>query len=704
MADQETKIVKTVCLACPPGCGIDVHVKDNKPVKVEGMPESMVGPICVKAEAIPQWYETELKKTRLLHPMKKDGVGWKQITWDEALDMIVENFNKIKDKYCPEALGYYLGQINANRDWDFIAKLTWECLGSPTFFSVWSICWPNRLASCSMTYGNYCVPSIARSKCIVNWGAGTDSIPFVSDGMIAAKVKKGAKLLVVDPRRTLLAKSADVHAAVLPGTDPAFGLGLLNVIITEELYDKEFVEKWTVGFDQLAAHIKDYSPEKVSKITTVPAEDIRKFARIYATTKPASLFWGNTLDCVGNGFQAHRAIQCLMSITGSLDVSGASRQIPLGCFSKVPIGENYPMEMTALTPEGKKWHELKGAGQDEHPIWCDISAESPTSSVFDAMLTGKPYPVKGLLIEAGNPVVTWANTNRQRKALSNLDFLVVYDNRWTETSEYADLVLPGPTFLEQQAVYQYVGRSMCILQNEVIKPPEDVWPDMKFWLELVKRFGFKDRIPWNTPTEVQEHLLGQRGVTMDNLIKNPGGYIYSRDGVESKKYEKRGFNTPSGKVELYSERLEGYGIDPLPTYHPLLDSPEVNPELARTYPLNLITGRRVLEYNHSMFHITPMLRERHPDPLAEIHTKTAKNLGISDGDPVIVETPMGSCEAKAKVHDGIHDQVISLDHAWGRMANGNLVTSDEIDRRDPATGVPATRGLACRIYKAEEIG
>ncbi|RJR27234.1 hypothetical protein C4561_02715 [candidate division WWE3 bacterium] len=698
------EIAKTICLHCPPGCGIDVHVENNKPVKVEGMMESIVGPICVKAEVIPEWYEYGLKN-RLQYPLKKgkDGVGWEEISWDEALDIMCEKLTEIKERYGPQAFAMFGGQISPNRDWDYLAKRFFDCYGSPSFYSCFSICWTNRAPSAIMTYGQYAVPTLHGSKCIVVWaGNPVETVPFAGQSMLAKKREDEAKLLVVDPRRITLAKEADIHAQVKPGSDVAFGLALLNVIITEGLYDKEFVEKWTVGFDKLAVHVKDYPPERVEKITTVPASTIRDFARTYATTKPATIFWGNALDHCDYGFDTHRCIQILMAITGNLDVRGGSRQIPYILNQKVPVGEEFPLKLEDI-PE-TRLYKMKPAGEDDYPLWLQVGGEPAASSLFDAIIEEKPYAVKGLLVESSNMLVSWADTNMQKKAFSKLDFLVVYDINMTETAEFADLVLPACTFLEQQMIYHYVGRPMYVLMTQAIQPPEGCWPDMKFWLELAKRMGYGDKFPWNTADDVQNHIMKPVGLTVDDLRQDPGGVFFSDESVRWKKYEQDKFRTPSGKVEIYSDRIKQFGGNPLPTYESPYQSEECDPVLTKRYPLILITGTRQLEFNHSMLHTLPSLRRKVPYPAADIHTSVAQKLGIADGDDVIIETNKGMITMKARVTDDIHPQTVSIPHAWQRMANGNLLTSMDKQARNKLTGCPGMRIMACRVQKVIEVG
>jgi len=696
------EVRKTICLHCPPACGIDVHVdtETNMPVKVEGMPESIVGPICIKAEVIPEWYEHSFKD-RILHPMKREGTGFKQISWDEALDLIATKFTEIKEVYGPQAVAYYAGQIAPNRDWSFTARRFWQALESPSFATDWALCWPSRLSSVVMSFGTYAVPTLHRSKCIICWaGNPVTSVPMAGDPMLIMKSKGQAKLLVIDPRKVELGKAADIHAAILPGTDPAFGMGLLNVIISENLYDKEFVEKWTIGFEELALAVKEYTPEKVAEITTVSPDLIREFARTYATNKPATIFWGNTLDNVDNGFQAHRCIQALIAITGNIDVPGGSRLIPLPCFHKIPLGEDQSLGYEDLLP-ARRWTKMKMIGEDEHPLWCMQSSETPAASLFNAIDTQTP-PVKALFIEAGNVIVHWANTNKMRRQLANLDFLVVFDYMMNETAELADLILPARTFLEQQGIYGYVGRPLMVLQNVVIEPPPDTMSDMDFWLKLAQKMGFTDLFPWKTVDDVQNHILSKVGLTLDDLKKNPGGVFFSKAGITWKKYEQDGFRTPSGKVELYSKRLKDMGFDPLPGYpEPVMGS---NSKWSKTYPLQLITGTRMLEYNHSMLHTVPSLIKKIPEPFAEIHPDAAKTADVKDNEWMIIETPFGMARMKAKVTEDIHPQVISASHAWWGTANGNLLTDDAFENRDPHSGVPLMRAIACRVSPDIERG
>lgn len=688
---QGSAIKKTICFFCPPGCGIDIEVKDNKPVSVVGMMESIVGPICIKGEVIPEWYEYELKN-RLLHPLRKVKGGWQKISWDDAFNLMLDKLGAIKAKYGASALATYIGQVESFRDFGYAARRFFIGFGSDSYYSVDSTCYFAKVLAGQTTYGGYAPPTLIGSKFVTTWAANpTGSVPFAADNMFLMK-QQGTKLAVVDPRRTFLAKAADMHLQLRPGTDCALALGIINVMIEEQLYDKDFVEKYSTGIVELTEHIKAYTPEKVQDITWVAADMIRAYARLYATTKPSVIFQGNCLDCVENGFQACRAISFMIALSGNLDVRGGSTLMPFFVFSKIALES---------VPEAER--PPRGAGAETWPLFYDCVGQPPMEGMIRAMLDEKPYPIKALIVQAGNPILSWVDANRQKRAYEKLDFMVVHDLFMTETAELADLVLPACTTYEQQEIYQYVGRPMFAMMNKVIEPPEDCLPDWKLWSELAHRMGFGDKyLPWKNVDEMQNQLLKDcklsLPVTVADLLANPGGFFHKKR--EWKKYEKEGFATPSGKCEFYSKQLEAYGLDPLPTFHETSESPVSSPRLFERFPLILISGNRLLHYMHSLNRNTPSLRARDPEPLVEINTHTAKRLGIKSGEMVIIETQHGMALMKAAATGDIHPLVVSLPHAWGGLANGNLLTGGSYD---PAWGGMPARALLCRVRKADPV-
>ena len=435
--------------------------------------------------------------------------------------------------------------------------------------------------------------------------------------------------------------------------------------------------------------MKAFTPEKVAEICEVPAEKIREAARLYSTKSPASIFQGNSMDTIDNGFQACRGIDCLIAVTGNLDVRGGSTLYRDSNFIR--------MAKELWKEEGLPMPKAEPAGKAEGPFFYDVAGGPNAVGLYRAMTEGKPYPIKALLVTAGNPVVVLADTNYLREGIDQLDFMVVHDIFMTETAQLADIVLPAANFLEQQSIYAYVGRPSMIVLNKAMEPPEDCWPSWKLWLELAKRLGLEKYLPWKDIDDFHENYFCPKlGASLEEMRSSPAGWLKAKRTW--KKYETNGLETTSGKVELYSESLAKQGFDPLPTYHEPALSPVNRPDLAKNYPLIVTTGTRIIEFAQSMLLGVPTLRGKIGEPKAEMHTDTAKSLGIQSGDTIIIETPRGKIQMKASLTQYIHPKVVSVPYGFGGLQNANYLTSWK--HFQPELGMPAYRGLPCRVMKA----
>ncbi|MFC2008175.1 molybdopterin-dependent oxidoreductase [Chloroflexota bacterium] len=466
-------------------------------------------------------------------------------------------------------------------------------------------------------------------------------------------------------------------------------LGMLNVIIFEDLYDKEFVARHTLGFDKLREHVKQYSPEAVEKITWVPADDIRRIARIFAAAASACIVQGVcALDQHVNGLQTNRAIAILHAITGNIDVPGTWAAVSFPRLGSLHIRVDED-------PIGTAEHPLF------YQLWGRKSPYGQTMYLANAILEEKPYPIKGLIVTGGNPAITLPDSNRMRQAMEKLELLVVIDLFMTETARMADIVLPACSFMERSGVgYIYAvtsGIPYLMLRKKVIEPLWECWPDWKFWCELGRRMGYDDLFPWQTDDDIVEYWLKPTGLTIEQLSEQkPEGTFFAE-----KQYDlgrKGEFRTPSKKIEIYSATLADYGHDPLPVYVEPGLSQISSLELAREYPLILTTGARILGYTHTQFRNVPALREAVPEPVAEIHPDTAEEYGIADGDMVTIETRKGEIRVRARTTEDLTPQVVSIPHGWSE-ANVNVLT--ELDLRDPITGYTQLKALPCRIRRLE---
>ena len=686
MNNRDT-IAKTICMMCRINCGLDVHVENGRVVDVRSMKEHplKVPPNCVKLQGMIEWVYS---KDRLLNPLKKTNGKFKEISWDEAFEFIANKLSRIKQEYGARALLVHFGSAFIFTPTEQVARRFCDIFGTPNYTSGDSYCFFARVMGFSLTLGApFILPTYGgEPECTVVWGNNPpESTPLQVLGISALR-KRGGKLIVIDPRVTPIAKEADIYAQIRPGSDSALALGFLNVIINENLYDESFVKDWTIGFDKLVDHVSRFTPENVETITWVKAETIRQIARTYAKSKPASIAPGISLEHCTNGIQTIRAISILMAITGNFDIPGGNR-----------YATRFEMENIRVGEIGRNHQVAEDAVGAQYPLYSQIVEESTAVPAIDQMLSEKPYPIKALIVHGGNPALTWPNANKVKKAFEKLDLVVVGDIFLTETAKLADIVLPGTTFLERKDLKAYRAQALPLVEttDRAIKPLGNSMEDWKIWVELAKKMGYGEYFPWENTDELFKYMLKPSGYSLEELKSNPGGTFYEKKGI--RRYLESGFDTPSGKVEIYSETMKKHGYDPLPTFHEPMESFVSKANLSQKYPLLLITGARVKWFFHTQYFNVPILREHVPEPLIEINSNTAKTLGIIDEDMVKVESERGIVRIKAKVTDDIHPQVVSMPHAWPNEANANILTNDM--ERDPVSAFPGFRSILCRVIK-----
>ncbi len=726
---KQVEVRKGWCGPCHTRCGLLVHFEGNRAVKVKGDPENPKnrGAICQRGRLI---LEHLYHPDRLNYPLKRTasrGEGkWKRVSWNQALDEMAEKLAKIKDKDGPEALAISTGTY---RTYDWPRRRFLNLFGSPNLFGSGTICMCPSYTVDWSTYGFYAQGDITNASCVVVWGYQPSQslvIPRWRD-IVNAK-KRGAKIIVVDPCQTKEAEMADLWLQVRPGTDLALLLGWLKVIIDEGLFDKAFVEKWAMGFDQLKERVQDYSAEKVSEITWIPKEKIVDAARMYATHKPAVITQGLALECQGvNSIQAIRARSILRSVTGNLDVKGGELLGAPGTFLGV-IGEgskvihDVEMELNELITAAQREKQLGGKEYrlfgfsgwellDEASKRMGIYSRPPTTSmtvmshpryIWQAVITGQPYPIKGLIAQANNTLAQAADTKMVYKAMKsqNLELLVVMDYYMTPTAELADYVLPAACTLE---------RSDFPASPKAMEPLYERRDDYQFLRELGIRLGQEKYWPWETIEQVCDYRLKPLGITFEEMVSRGG----LRPEMEYQKHEKRGFGTPSGKVEIYSSIFEKLGFDPLPNYKEPPETPVSAPELAKDYPFILITNGTFMPMYHSELRQIPTAIKANPDPLTDIHPDTAKRLRIADGDWVWVETLRGRIKQRARLCDKVHPSVVRVQHGWwfpnmpGEEpclhgiweSNANILCPIEPEYCNVEIGGWPHTALLCKIYK-----
>ncbi|MBW1999026.1 MAG: molybdopterin-dependent oxidoreductase, partial [Deltaproteobacteria bacterium] len=589
-----------------------------------------------------------------------------------------------------------------------------NAFGTPNVVSADHVCHVPRMLGAEYTFGFYPVGEIDHPPaCIIGWGVDHAQTRFYKNRAWRKAQAKGTRLIVIDPLKTPPAKSADVWLQLRPGTDLALALGLIHVVIDRGLYDKAFVEKWTVGFEILKKHVREYTPERVSGITWVPADKIVECAELYARNRPGYIEFGNALDHTLNSFQASRAISILIALNGDLDVPGGeveshSSGLRSGDRESTGLGIrgrwSSELELRDLVPEEKRKSKVGP------PLLPDFRYVSP-QAVLRSILSGEPYRVSAGFVLASNPLSSWPNIRKVYEAFNKLDFLAVSDMFMTPTAALADIVFPAASYLEFDGIQMPPppGSTFALLQQGVSRVGQ-CRSDHEIINALAHKMGLGQYF-WKDINEFWDYILEPIGMTFDEF-RSIGRIPAEGGGKSYRKYEKDGFKTQSGKVELYSTSLEELGFDPLPVYRELPDTPFAEPGMGKDYPL-ICTTRKLAGYRHSGGRQIPGLRRFHPDPLVMIHPETATKHGIKDGEWVYVETRTGRIKQKAKTTNDIDSRVILADHAWwfpekGKEAfygwdesNYNVLTNEQAESSREVDSFNI-RGIACRIYKVRQ--
>ena len=699
MAPERHRVVRTICQECGRGCPMLVHVEDGRAVRVEGVaaPGGTPSALCARATA---GLERLYSPYRLLYPQRRKGAkgggSWERISWDEALDTIAERFASARDEHGAESVCLAKGLYG--RHADYVSRLG-NVFGTPNVTSIDNTCYIPSATGRLVTYGFDGSPDLPGGPvCLLCWGNGADP-----------PLREGAKLIVVNTLRTAAAKRADIWLRPRPGTDLALALGMLNVIVGEGLYDEDFVAEWTVGFDKLENHLRRYPPDVVAEITWVPAEKIVDAARMFAGHRPACLWNGNAGEDTFNSTQCARAFAIIQSICGSLDVPGGTVHVE-GAI----LGEG--SDRTILRHELAPAQEQKKLGADSgnfppHELWDSIvwkPVEVRPHHVLEAILDERPYPVRVLGVFGSNPLLTWSNSRRVRAAFEKVDFLMVADLVMTPTAALADIVLPVASYLETDGVVVSRTASGAVAlepQLEVVRAGE-CRSDIEILGGIAHRLGL-GRFFGDDLHGALDMYLEPMGMTFDELVRHPG--VVSST-TTYRKYLERGFNTPSGKVELYSSLCEQWGYEPLPVYHELEETPASAPEMLGEYPLVLTTAHEA-DYVHSQDRYVTQIRQSRPDPLVSIHPETAAALGIAEGDAVYIENPRGRITQRATLDPDIDPRVVSVPHGWWFPERGeaemfgwdeaNLnVLTDDGPPYSPEMGSPKMRGFLVKVSKA----
>lgn len=708
-------VFHTACHICHGSCIACVTVEDGKVTDIRPDPEGVFnrGRMCPKG-----LFSKELiyHPDRLTYPMKrvgKRGEGkFERITWDEAYDIIATNLLRIEETYGMEAVA--IAQGTGRHHLPYTARFA-NAIGTPNWFEPGSAqCFFPRIHAGAVTFGYAPAAdyySEVPPQVMLVWGCN----PSISgaDGesryCFLDTLKRGTRLVVVDPCRNNLEPYAEHYLQLRPGTDDALALGILHVLIFEDLYDHEFVENWCYGFAPLKERVKRYPPERVAGICGLTAEEIRATARYIAQAETVSMEWGCAIEHTPNCFQTVRAIALILAVTGNIDKKGGFIE-GMHILDEPDLLEDHLGDVQRAKRLGEHHKMLAGA----HKPFS--SAHIPT--VFEAMRTGKPYPVKALMMCGNNGLSGFADSKKTLETWKTLEFICCQDLFLTPSALLADVVLPVCSWLEVDSLTGGPGGAdhVILCQQAVVPPLGECKTDETIFMELCQRMG-KD---WGAShlDEILDQRLnklrsvpGYEDMTLEKLRET--GWVAVP--IEYEQYKKRAargekaFQTPTGKVELYSTIMEGFGFDPLPDYQEPPESPVSTPELLEQYPLVLTTGTRINSFFVSEQRQMPSLRRMEPLPRATMHPDTAAQYGISDGEWIFIETRRGRITQKAMVSEKMRPGVVNCQMGWWLPEakskpfrglfeiNANVLTSME-PPFDPCMGTYQLRGLLCKVY------
>jgi molybdopterin guanine dinucleotide-containing S/N-oxide reductase-like protein len=693
------KIVHAACPHdCPDACGVLITVEDGRATKIQGDPAHPVtrGFLCAK---VAKYLDRVYSPDRVLYPMKRvapkgidaaragaavgsrgDEKLWRRISWDEALDEIASRFKKIMAEFGGEAIlpysyGGTLGVLNgSSMDRRFFHRMGASQLER-------SICSAAGEAGLKSVLGIKLgtePEQFRHSRYIIAWasnihGNNVHLWPFIEEGR-----RQGAKLVVIDPYRTRTAACADWYIPINPGTDAALALGMMHVIIDEGLHDADYVERYTLGFDELREKVREFTPDRVAAWTGISADDITKLAREYATTRPAVIRLNYGVQRSEGGGMATRAIAMLPCITGSWKEVGGGLQLSTSGafgFNRDALDRPDLMEKTLGRPA--RIVNMVELGK--------------------ALNTLQDPPVQALFVYNSNPAAVCPNHNEVIRGLLRHDlFAVVHDQFFTDTTDYADIVLPATTFFEHKDLLGAYGHYYLQMSEQAIEPPGECRSNVETFRALANRMGFDD----DTFRESVDEMIGTaidspnrwlKGITRERLEREGHIRLNFADSTSSAAWQGREvpqpflpfakgkFATPSGKAEFYSQTLKSQGLDPVVHFEPPAESRHTGQ--AKAFPLELL-ARKADNFLNSSFSNIPAVREMEEFDLLEISAADARKRGIAEGDTVRVFNRRGEILLKARVNGTVQPGVVCARLFWSKLSPGqrniNVLTSEKL--------------------------
>jgi anaerobic selenocysteine-containing dehydrogenase len=670
-AELGVKIVKGACPHdCPDTCALEVHVKDGVALKVMGSAEHAptAGVLCTK---VARYTERTYHPDRLLHPLRRigrKGEGrFERIGWEEAISTVAERLSPIAAQDPEQILPYSYGGTMGLVQGESMAQRFFHKLGASLLDR--TICASAGTAGHKISLGasiGIDVESADEARLIIFWGCNaiTSSVHFWARAQEAKR--RGARLIAIDPYRSLTAEKCQQHIALLPGTDGALALGLMHVLIRDDLIDHEYVHRHTLGFDALRERVRGFDPARVASICGITPGEIESLAREYATTRPALIRANYGLQRVRGGGMAMRNIACLPALVGAFrDAAG-------GMF--LSTSGNFAIDNAALS---------------RPDLLAGRAPRTINMSTIGVALTEAAPPVRALLVYNSNPVAVAPDSARVARGFAREDlFTVVLEQFRTDTADYADIVLPATTQLEHLDVVKPYGHYYMVANNPAIEPLGEAKPNTEIFRLLARAMGFTDRCFADS-----DEAIAQAAVAEDWNFDAVRAQGWKRIGAArgAARFAQGGFNTPSGKVEFYSSSALALGLDALPDYIAPLE--DTRSELARRFPLAMISPPARNFLNSSFVNVAS-LRAAEGEPWLDIHPDDAAARGVADESYVRVFNDRGSLRLRARVTDRARRGVVVALSVWWKKLARDGKNANELTRGDALTDI----GRAALFY------
>jgi anaerobic selenocysteine-containing dehydrogenase len=790
-----TQQLHTYCAMCISRCGVVATVEDGRLTKVNADPAHPNGCICVKGTAAP---EIVYSPDRLQYPMKRTkpkgdaDPGWVRISWDEAMTLTAARLSATKEKYGAEAVVFGFGTPSGGGISDgarWLERLA-NAFGSPNLLASLHICNWNREWGAQYTYGVATPPpDYDSAQCILLWGFN----PYATWPAAAARINqakaRGAKIIVVDPRKSGAVEKGDLWLRVRPGGDGALALSMIHVLLEENLYDESFVRDWTNGallvrednnqlltasdvsqsgdresffvwddqsgglvsyraangyerseivpalfgvhrvtfangqiiecrpvFQKLAELAAQYAPERSEQFTWIPAQDVRRAVCMFAAEKPSCYYTWAGLEQHSNATQTTRAICIFYALTGQFDQRGSNLLYATTPVQPITGQELLPRE---VVPRRLGYAELP-LGSPGH------SGRVQAKHVYDALLTGEPYPIKAMIAFGGDPLLGNGDSQRGKEALAALDLFVSVDIFANPSAAFADLVLPASTCWEREGLMPSFSTAeetatWAQLKPAVVEPLYESRADLEIIFDLAQRLGLNEQFFHGDIDAGYNHHLAPSGITVEQLRADRVG-IHAAVKTRYRKHAEidaqtgqlNGFQTSTGKIEIFSTKFAKAGYAPLPGMPEIGDGHIESSETTDEYPL-ILTSFRLMQFCDQQHRNILRLRRQAREPFLEINPQTAESLNIQSDEWISLETPTGAIRLKAKLNPALHPRVVATQYGWWQDckelglpgydalaqdgANVNLIISNDLI--DPISGAVPHRSQRCRLKKLD---